>query len=124
VIRIVEVQREVADLGNELIQLGSVLVHAAKFHDALAHVLCELIAQRPPRHAHHGELLRQQAVLLQVKERRQQLALGQVARRAKDGNDHRVGNALVTLRDLGKIRGIHLHLNRGHGLASGRCAPS
>ena len=115
---IVEVEREVADLLHELLELGIGLVDAAKLDDALAHVGRELIAQRPPRHADNGKLLRQQPILLEVEERRQQLALGQVARGAKDDHDDRIGNSFTAARNLGKILRLNLHLNRRHCLTS------
>ena len=51
-----------------------------------------------------------------MKERGKQLALGQVARRAEDGQDDRVGNSLSALRNLGKILGTYFHLNGCHNL--------
>ena len=74
----------------------------------------ELVAQGAARDADDGELVRQQPVLLEVEERGQQLALGQVARRAEDGHDDRVGNSLSAVRNLGKILGAYFHLNGCH----------
>ena len=59
-----------------------------------AHVSRKLIAQRTPRYAHNGEMLGQQIRLAQVKQRRQQLALGQIAGGAKDHQNPRIGNPL------------------------------
>ena len=112
--RIVEVERKVTYVAYKAIQLGVACVHAAKLEDARAHIRRKLIAQRPTRHAHNGKLLRQQPRLLQVKERREQLAFGQVARSAKDHHDPRLGNPLVALRDLGKILRADSHLDRRH----------
>ena len=80
-----------------------------------AHVGGELIAQRAARHADDGELFGQQVGLAEVKERGQQLALGEVARGAKDDENAGVGNALDALGDLGKILGAHSHLHGRHG---------
>ena len=69
--------------------------------DARAHLRGKLIAQRPPRHANNGKILRQQLCLLQVKKRRKQLSLGQVARGAEDHQNPRFGNSLAAVRNLG-----------------------
>ena len=77
-------------------------IDAAKLDDASAHVGGELIAQRAARHADDGELFGQQVRLEEMKERGQQLALGQVARGAEDDENAGVGNALCRPWEAGK----------------------
>ena len=118
---IVEAEREVTDLAGKLLKLRISLVHFAEFHNAFAHVRCELVAQRAPRHSNDGEILRQQPDLLQVEERREQFALRQIARRAEDHHDPGVGNALACLGNLGQILGTYLHLHGCCHHSTGSC---
>jgi hypothetical protein len=60
---------------------------------------------------------RQQIGLAQVKQRGQQLALGQIARGAKDHQDSQARESAPTPWDLGKIFGAHFHLDGGHVLS-------
>src|ERR1035437_1979592 len=101
---------------DEVVELRVARLHAAKVDDAFAHVLGELIAQRPARHTHDRKLFWKQAGLLEVKERRQQFALGQIARGPKDHHDPRSGNLLSAFRDLRKILWTYLHLHCFHNL--------
>ena len=78
------------------------------------HVRGKFIAERTARHAHNRELLGQQVILAQVKERRQQFALRQVAGGPKDHHDPRIGNPLIALGKLRKILGPNPHLYRCH----------
>ena len=98
---VVEVEREVADLLDEAIQPGIAGIDVAELEDAFAHVGRKFIAQRAARHPDDGECCGQQAGLLQVEERRQQFALGQVARGAEDHHDSRFGNPLLAFGNLG-----------------------
>ena len=82
---IIKVEREIADLPDEFVELGVTRVRATEFNNAFAHVFCEFVAERTPRHANDGELPGQQIGLEEVKECRQQFALGEIARRAEDG---------------------------------------
>ena len=91
---VIEVGREVLHAIHERLQRGVAAIHAAALQDAFLHVRRERRREIAPRHAHDGELLRQQMLLLQVKQRRQQLALGQIARRTKDHHDARLRNSL------------------------------
>src|SRR5581483_10604796 len=111
---VVKVKRKIADVLDELVELRIVLLRVAEFDDAFAHVCGELVAQRPPRHAHNGKLLGQQVGLAQVEERRQQLALGQVAGGAEDHQNSRLRNSLSTLGHLRKILRPYLHRYRRH----------
>ena len=62
----------------------------------------------------------QKVGLKEMKERRQQLALGKVAGGAEDDENAGIGDALSALGDLRKILGAHSHLHGGHGcLTSG-----
>ncbi len=99
---------------HKVVELGVACIHAAKLDDAGAHVCRELVAQGPARYADDGELLGQQVGLAQVKQRGQQLALGQIAGGAKDHQDPRIGNPLRTLGDLRKILRPHICLNGCH----------
>ncbi len=77
--RVVEVERAVADVLCKLVEPWIGGFRTAKLDDALTHVGSELIAQRAARHADDGEFFGQQVGLEEVIERRQQLALGEVA---------------------------------------------
>ena len=79
---------------TKLVELGIALVDAAEVDDPLAHVRGEFVAERAARHADDGELFGQQVGLKEVKERREQLALGEIARCAKDDENAGVGDAL------------------------------
>ena len=74
--------------------LGSSLFDAAAADDALLHVRGEGLLERPAGDADDREVLRQQPGLLQVIERGQELALGEVAGRAEDDDDAGIGGAL------------------------------
>ena len=87
---VVEAQRMVADLLGELVEPRIGFVDAAEVDNAFAHVRGKLVAKRPARHAYNGKILRQQAALLKVKKRWQQLALGQIAGGAEDDHDDRI----------------------------------
>ena len=100
--RIVEVEREVTDLLHKLVEPGIGLVDTAELDDAFAHVGRKLVAQRPPRHADNGKVLWQQVVLLEMKERGQQLALGQIAGSAKDHQDARIRECARRSSELAK----------------------
>ena len=111
---IVEVQGKITDVGDEAVEFGIFGVDAAKFDDAGAHVGCKFIAERAARDADDGELPGQKARLPEMKERRQQLALGEVAGGAKDDDDGRIGDPFIALGELRKILGAHSHLHSGH----------
>src|ERR1035437_9845995 len=96
----VKAQGKVTYFTDIVIQLGVVLLHSAKLDNAAAHIFRKLIAQRSPRDTYNGKLLRQQARPLQMKERRHQLAPGQVARGPKDHQYSRLRNPLATPRNL------------------------
>ena len=110
---IIEVHLVIADPADKLIQLRIVRLHAAAGLDAFLHVGGKRLLQRTPRHPDDREVLRQIARLLQVVQRRQQLALGQVARRAEDHHHARVGAALRMLARL-QLLGRDRHLRRRH----------
>ncbi len=101
-------------LADEAVEFGILRVDAAKFDDAGAHVGGKFVAERAARDADDGELLGQKVRLPEMKERRQQLALGEVAGGAKDDEDGRIGNPLIALGELRKILGAHSHLHSGH----------
>ena len=88
--RVVKVHGKVVHLRQEACQLRIRRIHIAKLQNPLAHIRGKFVANRPPRHAQNHQLLRQQSHLLQMEERRQQLALGQVARRAKNHQNRRL----------------------------------
>ncbi len=112
--RVVEVEREVADVLHKVVELGVARVNAAELEDSRTHVGRKLVTQRPPRNAHDCELRGQQVRLAQMKQGRQKLALGQVAGGAEDYQNPRIGNPLLPLWDLGKILGPHACLYRRH----------
>jgi len=112
---IVEVERKVADFGDEAVELGIGGVDASKFDDAGAHVCGEFVSERAARDTDDGELLRQKIALPEMKERRQELAFGEVAGGAKNNQDPWVGNPLSAFGELREILGAHCHLHSGHG---------
>ena len=111
---VVEVQRVITDVLNEIVELGVALVGAAELHNAVAHVIGKLVAERAPRNANNRKLLRQQIGLVEVEQRRKQLALGQIARRSEDHHDRRFRNPLLPLLYMGKIVRTYSHLHRRH----------
>src|SRR6202044_2199017 len=111
---VVEVKRKVTDVLHEIIQLGIARVNAAILDDSVAHVSGKLVAQGSPRYADDGELVGQEIVLAQMEERRQQLALGQIAGSAKDHQNPRFRNSFPAVRNLGKILRPYTHLHRRH----------
>ncbi len=70
-------------------------IYAAALDDAVMHVSGKGRGEIATRYANDSELFRQQALLLEVIERRQQLALGEVAGGAEDDHDTRFGYALI-----------------------------
>src|SRR5271156_6114228 len=115
--RVVEVHGEIADLAHELVELFLALLHSSELKNAVTHVFFKLALQGPPRYAYNRKLPRQQARLLEVKERGQELALGQVAGGAEDDHDRWLGNSLGTLRRFQVFRG-KLHFCGCHGTRS------
>src|SRR5580704_14633017 len=101
-------------MADEAVELGVALIDVAKIDDTLAHVGSELITEWAARHADDGEPLGKKIRLKEVKQRREQLALGEVARCAKDDENAWLGNALSGCWDLGKIFGAHSHLHGRH----------
>jgi hypothetical protein len=95
---------------------GSPSVDAAEFEDAGAHVGGEFIAEGAAGYADDGEFFGQEAVLLEMKERGQQLALGQVAGGAEDHDDGGLGDAFALAGgNFGEIFRTDGHLRCGHG---------
>ncbi len=85
-------------LVDEGIELGIGLFDAAAGDDAVLHVGGEGLFERTAGDADDGELLGKKAGLLEVIERGQELALGEVAGGAEDDDDAGVGHALGLLR--------------------------
>ena len=100
---------------TKFVELGVACIGAAELDDAFAHVGGKFIAQRAARHADDGELFGQQIGLKEMKERGEQLALGEVAGGAEDDENAGLGDALAAFGNLGKILGAHGHLHGGHG---------
>uniref|UniRef100_E6PY25 Uncharacterized protein n=1 Tax=mine drainage metagenome TaxID=410659 RepID=E6PY25_9ZZZZ len=119
--RIIEVHGEVMDLADEGVEPGVVLGGVAKLDNALAHVSGKLIPQRTTRNADDGELPGQQIHLFEVKERGEQLALGEVAGSAKDDQNRRLGDALLCRRHLGQVLRVNLYLRRSHACFLSSC---
>ena len=99
---------------DEVVELGVGRVNAAELDDAGAHVGGELIAEGAAGYADDGKLFGQQADLLEVEERGEELALGEIAGSAKDDHDARVGDSLGTVGDLGKVFGADTHFYGCH----------
>ena len=91
---VVELGREVLHAIDERLQRGVAAVNAAALQNAFLHVRREARRKIAARYTDHHKLLRQQVLLLQVKQRRQQLALRQIARRTEDHDDARLRNSL------------------------------
>ena len=103
---VVEVHGVVLDLVDEGGELGVGLIDAASADDAVLHVGGEGVLQRAAGYADDGDLFGQQAGLVEVIERGQELALGEVAGGAEDDHDAGVGGALG-LRGRGRCGGFH-----------------
>ena len=83
--RVVEHPRHVADLVEELVEDGRVGLAPRELLDGVLRLRAELlVGVVRARHADEVEALGQRALVGEVVERRQQLALGQVAGRAED----------------------------------------
>jgi hypothetical protein len=95
---IIEVHRMIVDAFHERVELGVVLVDTAAADDSLFHIFGKGLLERPPGDADNREVLREKPGLLQVIERGQQLAFGEIARCAEDDNDAGVRRALRLLR--------------------------
>ena len=92
---VVEVGRKVPHTIHERLQLGVAGVNAAALENAILHVRGKGGGQIAARYAHDREVLGEQTLLLQVVQRRQQLALGQVARGAENHHNAWVWHTFV-----------------------------
>ncbi len=77
--RLIKVQRVVAHVPNELVELRVALLGIAIGKNAGAHVLGKLGPERPAGNTDDRKFRWQKACLPEMKERRKQLALGQIA---------------------------------------------
>ncbi len=116
---VVEVHRVVGDLLYKFIELAVVFVDTAELDDALTHIFGEAVGEIAAGDADDAKLFGEQAGLLQMKERGEQLALGQIAGGAEDDSDAGFGDVLLDLgRGLPDILGRDSDFGGCH-----RCAP-
>ena len=94
---VVEVHGEVVDVLDEGVELGVGGFDTAALDDAVLHVGGEVVAERAAGDADDGEFFGKKAGLVEVIERGQELALGEVAGGAEDDDDAGVGDALALL---------------------------
>jgi hypothetical protein len=79
-----------------------------------AHVGGKFVSERTARDADDLKPLGEKVRLIEMIERRQKLALGEVAGGAKDDEDAGVGDTLSALGELREILRPHCHLHGGH----------
>jgi hypothetical protein len=115
---VVEVHREVLTFLTKSSSLGSPSLDAAELEDAVAHVGGELIAEGRRATPTMANSLGSRPIL-EVKERRQQLALGEVAGGAEDDDDGGFGMRSLAGGTLERSSGLCCHLCCGHALPLG-----